>query len=699
LRISFYLFIFLFCFQFSYAQSANHELYISKINEIGSDSLLSLIDHELLNLKPSKNDVNLQIDLLKIKLAIADSSNNTFASLEAYESLLAYSSHFPLITQYKYARKAHDYQLKIGNSDKAIQHLLNFTLIAEKETNDSLLALTYQRLGTTYKSIGNPDLSIKYLERGISLFEKIENEVGVMNCYMTLGNAYKASSKNDTAIFYYQKSIQLAEKLGDKKTIAGNYNNWGSAFRNQERYEESLAFFFKAVKINKEMGNETWLSYNYNNIASTYENLNKTDLAIKYANMSLEIKDRLGDESSKISTYKTLSNLYYKIGNYKKAIDYLRLENNLSKQFVSMEKSELAAELEAKFQSERKEALINQLVAEQDLQNLTIESQKKDLAFQDELRKKEKNLIYALAFVLLSMIIIILILWRTGNERKKHTNELTIKNEKIEQANVSIRQVQENLVQKNKEITDSINYAKRIQAAILPSKRRMENILTDGQVLYLPKDIVAGDFYWTEKIGDTLLFAVADCTGHGVPGAMVSVICHNALNAAVNQEKKLDPGAILDETNKLVIQQFEKSEEAVRDGMDIALCTYNNRTQTLKFAGANIPLRLLKSSGLVEHSANRQPIGKYAEHVPFKTQTINFEIGDTLYLLTDGYCDQFGGPNGKKFMNKRFRELLTTFKNMNIEEQIAALEANFKAWKSTLEQVDDVCVMAIRLDD
>jgi len=253
--------------------------------------------------------------------------------------------------------------------------------------------------------------------------------------------------------------------------------------------------------------------------------------------------------------------------------------------------------------------------------------------------------------------------------------------------------------EKNKEILDSINYAKRIQVAILPPEKMVKELLPDSFILYKPKDIVAGDFYWIEKVGDVIVFAAADCTGHGVPGAMVSVVCHNALNRSVREFSLIEPGEILDKTRELVIKQFEKSEEEVKDGMDIALCVLNTKTGELKFAGANNPLWIAKSDEdeLAEIKGDKQPIGKYDKIKEFSTHKVNLSKGDLVFVFTDGFADQFGGPRGKKFKYKTFKNLLIQNKAMGVEKQLAIYNKAFEDWKGDVEQLDDVCVIGVRI--
>lgn len=256
------------------------------------------------------------------------------------------------------------------------------------------------------------------------------------------------------------------------------------------------------------------------------------------------------------------------------------------------------------------------------------------------------------------------------------------------------------LIEVNKqksEITDSIHYAKRIQAAILPPDRLLQENLKQSFIMYEPKDIVAGDFYWTEKISNSVLFAIADCTGHGVPGAMVSVVCHNALNRAVKEFKLIQPAEILSKVREIVIETFEKSDEVVMDGMDIALCVLNSDTLKLEYAGANIPLYIISEGKFIEIKADNQPVGKHIETRKFSNHFIDLKKGDSIFILTDGFADQFGGEKGKKFKYKPLKELLFEISSLSPEEQKRKLESALKNWKGDLDQVDDVSIIGIKI--
>lgn len=271
------------------------------------------------------------------------------------------------------------------------------------------------------------------------------------------------------------------------------------------------------------------------------------------------------------------------------------------------------------------------------------------------------------------------------------------------------------LEQKSKEMSDSINYAKRIQLAMLPQVGAIQECFKESFVIYQPKDVVAGDFFWMKELNGLIYFAVADCTGHGVPGAMMSVLCHGALDTALRESKNPNPSELLALTRKFVIAQIAIGEGHVMDGMDIALCTFNKATKELQFSGAQNPL-WIASERLIEHpnvrsnkfefglgylneiKGDKQPVGEFCASSSFTNHSIFLTEGDTIYLFSDGFPDQFGGRRGKKLKNSLFKELIGLVQDQqDLERQKEFLSEYFINWKGDLEQVDDVCVMGIRI--
>lgn len=295
------------------------------------------------------------------------------------------------------------------------------------------------------------------------------------------------------------------------------------------------------------------------------------------------------------------------------------------------------------------------------------------------------------------LVVVFLVRVRTAQLKKR---QVELENE-VRLATDEIRLQKEEIEVAHDEIKDSINYAKRIQTAILPSDKIFKESLPKSFVLYKPKDIVAGDFYWMKTLEDLVIFAAADCTGHGVPGAMVSVLCNNGLNRAFREYNLSKPSEILNKTRELVISEFEKSEEQVKDGMDIALCSLRHNIEgvEIQFAGAHNPLWIIRKDAneVEEIKANKQPIGKFDNPVPYDNHTLTLQKGDTFYIFSDGYIDQFGGEKGKKFKSKNFKTLLLSIKDKDMDEQQKLIHETFEKWKGSLEQLDDVCVIGVRI--
>lgn len=299
-----------------------------------------------------------------------------------------------------------------------------------------------------------------------------------------------------------------------------------------------------------------------------------------------------------------------------------------------------------------------------------------------------------LAYILLAIAALgAIFTWRTLSllQQRKRLENL------VEERTSEVVHQKELVEQKNKEIIDSITYAKRIQRAILPKPKRLRTKLPKAFILFKPKDIVAGDFYWLEEKGNTILLAAADCTGHGVPGAMVSLICNNTLSRTVREFNYTKPGEILDMVRDILIQSFVSSQGIVHDGMDIALVSWNRDNNKILFAGAHNDLHIFRNGELITLQADRQPIGTYKLMKPFTTHEFQLQEGDSFYMFTDGYQDQFGGPKGKKFKSRQLLEEIKSVQHLSMVDQKRYLTQCFQDWKGELEQVDDVCLIGVKV--
>lgn len=270
--------------------------------------------------------------------------------------------------------------------------------------------------------------------------------------------------------------------------------------------------------------------------------------------------------------------------------------------------------------------------------------------------------------------------------------------DKVEERTRELKNQKEMVEEKNREIVDSINYALRLQQAIIPSPVKVKEVLPDSFVLFKPKDIVSGDFYWMNSNNGHVLIAAVDCTGHGVPGAMVSVVGANGLNRCVKEFNLTQPAQILDQLTDLVKETFESAEDTVKDGMDGALCSIDLKNRTIAYAGANNPLWIVKEATgeLLEIKADKQPIGEFEFRKPFTNHNFSLDPGDTIFIFSDGYVDQFGGPRGKKFKYKTLKQLLVNNRKLSMSEHKTLLNKTFEDWRKDIEQLDDVCVIGVR---
>ncbi|MEQ8324825.1 MAG: SpoIIE family protein phosphatase [Vicingaceae bacterium] len=329
---------------------------------------------------------------------------------------------------------------------------------------------------------------------------------------------------------------------------------------------------------------------------------------------------------------------------------------------------------------------------------------------------------YFIYLALASLMVYLIVSIYTRNLKeiiREKTSEVVAQKDEIEKQKNEVEKQRFELEVKNADITSSINYAQRLQRAILPEDKLIKEYLQDSFVLYKPKDIVSGDFYWLGHVNgesgrDLTLFAAVDCTGHGVPGAFVSVVANGGLNRAVKEYGLIEPASILEKLNEIVVETLSKGENELRDGMDISLCSFDFERMEMEFAGANNSAYLVRrnvsqmdlglngtgryhKSDLVEIRPNKQPVGYYEFKEAFVNNKIKIQKGDVIYLFSDGYADQFGGPRGKKYNYPRFKDFLTSIAHKPMEEQKHLIDIEFETWRGKEDQVDDIIVAGIRV--
>lgn len=545
------------------------------------------------------------------------------------------------------------------------------------------IGYAFTGLGNLHQEMNNLALARSYFQLGLAAYKEVNDSFGIGASLNNIGIVLLQEFKYDDAIDTLKLSLEWKESYGDEWGAASTMDNLAVIYQDLGRTEEAMDFFRKSIVIHEKLGDWHGASVVYNNLGEYYAQNNNHEQAIVNYTKSMEYAQKLERKIDFKTTNYNLAISYAALDNYEKAyvhaIALFDIQNDLAKE----QKSKVIAETEAKYQKEKDQHKIELLTKDKALQDAELERKNERIA-----RDKQRSTMFAIGIGLVSILAIVILI--SYFIKRKDNRLITEQKAVVEE--------QKHLVEeKNKEITDSINYAKRIQSAILPPDKMVKEAFPNSFVLYKPKDIVAGDFYWLEQKDNKTLIAAADCTGHGVPGAMVSVVCNNGLNRSVREHGLSDPAAILDKTREIVIAEFEKSEEEVKDGMDIALCAIEGNT--LKYAGAHNPLWIIRkdSHEVEEIKGHKQPIGKYGEATPYTTHTIQLSEGDSFYIFSDGYVDQFGGDKGKKLKAKNFKTLLLSMQNESMDRQKQLIDEAFEKWKGGFEQLDDVCVIGVRL--
>lgn len=574
---------------------------------------------------------------------------------------------------------------ELGQREKELEFLLkalNNSLL--NQDSNQIASIKYNLSIFHYKS-GDLPKCIEILGELKPYYQSANHLHGLAQIHNLRAQIYFDMQQFDSALIMLDSALQMYEQLGDVNMVAFITMNQGSALGKAEKLEESIEKIKLALSLFEKIGERKYVALCLHELSATEEIKYDLHRAAETLRKAISISEEIGTLEYTATWYKELANLLFLLNQSDTAYKALLKHTQLSDSLASKNKQETIQEMEAKYQNEKKQLEIQNLRQEKELQQAALDNE----------RSKRLMMLSGLIVTLLVMGLILLVLLQ-----KQRANKI-IRKQKIEVENQRDKIQHQKLIveEKNREITESIQYAKRIQTAILPPDSLVAKLLPESFVLYKPKDVVAGDFYWLQEIENVVYFAAADCTGHGVPGAMVSVVCHNALNRSVREFGLRKPGEILDKTRDLVIQEFEKSEEEVKDGMDISLCALSLTSRTLHWAGANNPLWIVKmgTSQIDELKGDKQPIGKFANPEPFTTHMVHLQKGDTIYIFSDGFADQFGGKKGKKLKSSGLKDLLLNHADKPLNEQYQTLAQFFESWRGELEQLDDVCILAVRV--
>ncbi|MCC7302853.1 MAG: tetratricopeptide repeat protein [Bacteroidia bacterium] len=569
-------------------------------------------------------------------------------------------------------------------------------------------------IGNSYRSIGEFEEAYKYFNEGLHYAEQLKDDDQIATAYINIAILYSDQKRYSEALVYQLDALEIKQKSGSKKSIASALSNVGTTYMNLKNYGEALHFLLQSLKIREEINDQKGMGTTCNNIAELFLAMGEYKKAQEYCERSLQIREDMGDRPGIASTLSNLATIYEKLGRIQDAINTLEhsreifeeLESKtllvsaykaLSALYAKQNNYKLAWEYQVKY-ADLNDTLFQEDTFRQMAELQTkydSEKQKKQLELLEKdnqlKEQKARNTWYLLMAFGIAALIIGYILYTRYKLKQKA-------NEKLSQA---YREIEE----KNKDITDSIIYAKRIQEAVLPSDEQVKTAMPDSFVLYKPKDIVSGDFYWIEKVKALSIFAAVDCTGHGVPGAFLSMVGNSLLNQMVFERGLTQPAEILNNLNAALQETLLKGVEGqeVKDGMDVALCAYDPASRTLQFAAAFNPMFIARCKNgkyeMEEVKADKISIGisDSAEKQHFRDYATVLHPGDCVYIFTDGFADQFGGQEGKKFKYGRFKEILRQIAEFPAPQQKAKLHKEFEEWKMGYDQVDDVLIIGFKV--
>jgi len=573
----------------------------------------------------------------------------------------------------------------MGNYTKATENYYRALKIDEEFDDKSGIASDLNNIGIILIDNGEYDRALKVYFKTLTILEELNDINRIAKAYINIGLIYNELKDYDNATNYFLKALKIKEELKDVNGIALAYNNLGVVCGVKKDFIKALDYYMNALAYMEKGGDLQGVSMANNNIGLLFINLKNYQESENYLRKGLKIAEEIESKDMIMESYAALSLLDSAKGDWHNAYVNLRLHIDAKDSLFNESKSQQMAELQVKYENEKKEQQIELLNKDKELQQAVV--------------TKQKNAIYSGVCVLALVLLFLWFVFTRLNITKKQKALIEEQKAEVELQKLKVEEAHIQLEEKNKEVMSSIRYAKRIQQALLKEEEQQSEHLPEHFVVFKPKDIVSGDFYWTLEKENHLYLAVADCTGHGVPGAFLTMLGTSFLNEINAVDKLLSPAEILDDLRSRFIKELSQTgaDGESKDGMDISLLCLNLKTNELQWSGANNPLFVISNGELIITKADKQPIGFSHKMTPFTNHSIQFKKSDCVYLFSDGYADQFGGEKGKKYKQSSFKEKLLEIYTKSMSQQKQILEDTFDKWKGEYEQVDDVCVVGMRL--
>lgn len=588
---------------------------------------------------------------------------------------------------------------RTGNYEKALVNYQKSLEIAENKNLSEGLPTLYANIGLIHEKQQNYTLALQFLRKSYLASKKLGAVNAIIGSTINLADIFLKISKSDSAKKYIKIAIDSSVQINNKYLIMHCRNILGDIYKATDSLQKAIAEYQQVIEMAKMMQIKDVAASAYLDLAEVslklYDSLNNfsyNTTALNSALTALDISKQIKALPIENRAYQILYQIYESRNDFKNAFLYAQKFIESNQILFNQEKTKAIEEMQAKYNNEKQK---------QEILRQQLEIEKKDA-----LVKRQKITQSALIGGSLMLLLFLLMIYSNLRRKKRDNETIQQQNAALQQANEEIIQ-QRDILQEQKvkietihqQLTASINYAERIQLAAMPSKQYLNELFGDKYFLiFKPLNIVSGDFYWAKKVKNTIIFTVADCTGHGVPGAFVSMLGISLLNEIAQYKQVKKPSEVLEIMRtkiKVALKQGENWEDS-KDGMDMALCAYYPNESIIEYAGANNPLiHITKDGELSKIKPVRTPVGIYFIEKKFETKTIKVEQGDTIYLFSDGITDQFGGENEEKFMMKRLKDLLLEIHDKTPEQQKSIIDNVISEWKGDAKQTDDITIMGI----
>ncbi|MDP2387340.1 MAG: tetratricopeptide repeat protein [Bacteroidota bacterium] len=592
-----------------------------------------------------------------------------------------------------------------------------------KQVGKEGLADAFNNVGFIYNNQGDIPKALDYFGRSLKIQEEINDKQGIAEALSNIGVIYYYQNDKEKALDYYLKSLKIREELGIKEDIANSLNNIGNLYYMLGKMKEALDFSNRSLKLQEEIGDKQGISYSLNNLGAIYFNQGDIPKTLDYYAKSLAIRKEIGDKQGYAASLHNLGVVYLKMYNgSSKAKQNLNLAKSYTDSSLVLSRElgfpdnirnaeRLYSQIDSAYgnyasafehykqfiiyrdsitnEANHRESMKSQMkYVFEKKEAILLEQHDKEKAIGKERERVQKIIIWSVVGGLFLLLVFLLFIYSSLRQNKRANKIITQQKELVETKNHIIEE-------KQKEIVDSINYAKRIQYSLLAHTDFLNEFIPQNFIYFNPKDIVSGDFYWATKSHKKFYLAVCDSTGHGVPGAFMSLLNIGFLSEAINEKDITAPDKIFNYVRTRLTSTISK--EGQKDGFDGVLLCVDLHTKQITYAAANNKPVIIQNNELIQLPADKMPVGVGERNEGFNLYTINHKGGDILYLYTDGFADQFGGPKGKKFKYKPLNELIINMNSEELSAQREKLHTAFESWRGDLEQVDDVCIIGIRL--